>query len=107
MARTKKVGSVGRYGTRIGGKVRRETKKIEDKSRQNKCPACGRKVRRISAGIWECKSCRLKFAGRAYLSATEKAVPMAEEVEVEEKPKVAKIEEVKEGIPEKTAEPSD
>jgi len=87
MPRTKKVGSLGRYGPRIGGKVRREAKKIEDKSRESKCPSCGRKVRRISAGIWECRFCRLTFAGGAYLSIVEKT-PVAGEAVVEEKPEV-------------------
>ncbi len=69
---TRKVGSVGRYGSRIGRKLRDEIRKIEDLSKENKCPNCGRKVKRKSTGIWECKSCGLKFTGGAYTPTTTK-----------------------------------
>jgi len=67
---TRKVGSVGRYGTRIGGKLRNEIKKIEDKTKNSRCPNCGRNVKRLSAGIWFCRSCNTRFAGGAYLPKT-------------------------------------
>ncbi len=63
---TKKVGSVGRYGPRIGRKLRDEIKKVEDLQKTSKCPDCGKKVARVSSGIWECRSCGVKFAGGAY-----------------------------------------
>jgi len=69
---TRKVGSVGRYGPRIGRKVRDEIRKIEDLSKENKCPKCGRKVKKMASGIWECRSCGLKFTGGAYTSITTK-----------------------------------
>lgn len=67
---TRKVGSMGRYGPRIGRKLRDEIRKIEDLAKSNKCSNCGRKVRRISAGIWECRSCGLKFSGGSYITNT-------------------------------------
>jgi len=93
-ARTKKVGSLGRYGPRIGGKIRREARKIEDKARQNRCPSCGKKVRRIASGIWKCGSCEMNFTGGAYYTVTKKRItsiskPELEKVEVA--PKEAKV----------------
>lgn len=92
-ARTRKVGSVGRYGPRVGSKIRREVRKIEDKAKQNTCPSCGRGVKRIASGIWECRFCGTGFAGGAYLTVTKKTVSSAEKPVVkkaEAKPKKAK-----------------
>jgi large subunit ribosomal protein L37Ae len=68
MARTKKVGSAGRFGARYGRKIRQRLLKVEGlKSQKNKCPNCQKSsVKRISSGIWECTKCGLKFAGKAY-----------------------------------------
>ncbi|MDD5111065.1 MAG: 50S ribosomal protein L37ae [Candidatus Altiarchaeota archaeon] len=65
---TKKVGSMGRYGPRVGRKVRHEALKIEDEMKKPKhCPKCGKThVKRKAAGIWLCCSCKLSFAGGAY-----------------------------------------
>lgn len=63
---TRKVGSIGKYGARIGRKLRDEIKKVEDLEKENKCPDCGKKIKRTSSGIWECRSCGVKFAGGAY-----------------------------------------
>lgn len=65
---TKKVGRAGRFGPRIGKSVREEVNAIEDVCKQkHKCPICGKKkVVRLSAGIWECRGCKVKFAGGAY-----------------------------------------
>jgi len=65
---TKKVGSLGRFGSRTGRRIRKEIRKIEDGAKKNRCPNCNKKVIRKSSGIWECKSCGLKFAGGAYLT---------------------------------------
>ena len=68
MGRTKKVGIAGKFGSRYGRRIREEYSKIAKKQREKyKCPYCGRKsVRRVAAGIWECKKCGAKFAGGAY-----------------------------------------
>lgn len=83
---TKKVGSLGRYGPRVGRKVRHEARKIEDLLKKpKKCPQCGKpKVRRKAAGIWECKSCGTVFAGGAYTPmAFKKEAKSFEETAVE------------------------
>jgi len=66
---TKKVGSTGRYGSRMGTRMRSAIRKIEDESKSpHKCPECGReRVKRRVAGIWRCSSCGLEFAGGAYM----------------------------------------
>ena len=67
---TKKVGRVGRYGPRIGRKLREEIRKMEDKQKVTKCPDCGKKITRETRGIWECRSCGVKLAGGAYTPDT-------------------------------------
>jgi len=57
---------VGRYGPRIGRKIRDEIKKIEDKTKKSKCPNCGKKIKRISPGIWRCRFCNSILTGGAY-----------------------------------------
>tara|TARA_Y100000310_G_scaffold302635_1_gene340181 strand:+ start:27412 stop:27627 length:216 start_codon:yes stop_codon:yes gene_type:complete len=65
---TKKVGSTGRFGARYGIKPRRLVLEIEKKQKQwQKCPYCAKKrVRRLSIGIWKCRSCDSKFTNKAY-----------------------------------------
>ncbi len=67
---TKKVGSVGRYGTRIGWKTRKRVLRVEQESAKSRnCPSCGKnRVKRSSAGIWDCPSCGNSFTGGAYVS---------------------------------------
>ncbi len=64
----KKTGSAGRLGARYGGTIKHKLSKIEAKQKAKyTCPKCMKdKVKRVSAGIWQCKSCSVKFAGRAY-----------------------------------------
>jgi large subunit ribosomal protein L37Ae len=63
---TKKVGYTGKYGTRYGKKIRTRLLKAGAQKR-HKCPSCFKtRITRRSAGIWECDSCGLKFAGKAY-----------------------------------------
>jgi len=65
--RTKKVGSAGKYGARYGLRVRKRTIKAEKSKKERSCPACLKpSLERESAGIWKCKKCGLKFAGKAY-----------------------------------------
>ena len=65
---TKKVKSAGRYGVRYGLKSRKSNVEIDTFKRTKwLCSSCQKPaVRRISPGIWECKKCGNKFAGRAY-----------------------------------------
>lgn len=65
---TKKVGSAGRFGVRYGRKVRKRIAEVEKKQKAfYTCPSCNvNRAKRVSAGIWECKKCNTKFAGKAY-----------------------------------------
>ena len=71
--RTKKVGSVGRFGARYGVRAKTRVKNVEDSQKiKHICPSCGhQKVRRISTSIWQCSKCNIKFAGGAYNPKTE------------------------------------
>ena len=72
--RTKKVGSSGKYGPRYGLSVKKQIRSI-DSSKKAKyiCPRCSKKnVKRVSVGIWECRSCSHKFTGGAYAPKTGK-----------------------------------
>ena len=72
---TKKVGSTGRWGARYGLKIRKSVLKIEQIQRnKHKCPFCEKlTVKRLASGIWFCKACESKFAGRAYEPGVEHA----------------------------------
>jgi large subunit ribosomal protein L37Ae len=73
MARTKKVGSTGRYGSRYGAKLRRRVLDIDNRRKEpNRCPACATKaLKRKAVGLWECSKCNLVFAGGAYVPYTD------------------------------------
>ncbi len=73
MARTKKVGSTGRFGPRYGAKLRRRVLEIEKKRNEpTRCPACAtRALKRKAVGLWICKKCDLLFAGGAYVPFTD------------------------------------
>ena len=68
MGRTKKVGIAGRFGARYGTRIRSRVIDVEKQSKlSHPCPNCLKKtLKRITAGIWECKKCGLKLAGKAY-----------------------------------------
>ena len=68
MGRTKKAGTAGRFGTRYGARIRHQVAEIEKKQRKlYPCPNCLKvKVKRLAAGIWQCKKCNTKFASKAY-----------------------------------------
>lgn len=65
---TKKLGITGKYGARYGATLRKRMKSIEEaQHKKYPCKACGKEnVRRMCVGIWQCRSCRQKFAGAAY-----------------------------------------
>ena len=71
MGRTKKVGIAGRFGSRYGKKIRTNVIAVEKELRKpHPCPECMKKtLKRVSAGIWECKKCGTKIAGKAYRPA--------------------------------------
>ncbi len=73
MARTKKVGSTGRFGARYGAKLRRRVLDIEKKRHEpHRCPSCAtRALKRKAAGLWTCNKCGLLFAGGAYVPYTD------------------------------------
>jgi len=79
MSGTKKVGSTGRFGARYGLKLRYKVKDVEVLQKiKHKCPFCEKlTVKRLSKGIWLCKHCNSKFAGKAY----EPGLGKTEEVE--------------------------
>jgi len=71
--RTKKVGSAGRFQSRYGVRSRTRIKNVESTQKsKHVCPSCGHnKVKRVSTSIWQCKKCKIKFAGGAYTPVTE------------------------------------
>jgi large subunit ribosomal protein L37Ae len=73
MARTKKVGSTGRYGSRYGAKLRRRVLDIDNRRKEpTRCPSCATKaLKRKAVGLWVCSKCDLLFAGGAYVPYTE------------------------------------
>ena len=62
------VGNIKRFGARYGRSLKHEFAAIENEQRKlHKCPYCNREaVKRIAAGIWQCRKCEAKFSGRAY-----------------------------------------
>jgi len=74
--RTKKVGIVGKYGTRYGASLRKIIKKMEV-SQHSKyfCNFCGKfSTKRTAVGIWGCKACGKLVAGGAYVLNTASSV---------------------------------
>jgi large subunit ribosomal protein L37Ae len=65
---TKKVKSAGRFGSRYGRKIRQRVVDIEQKQKaKHQCPHCNKwSVKRLAAGIFQCKKCDSKFTGKAY-----------------------------------------
>jgi len=63
-----KIKSARRFGTRYGLTNKQKFASIETEQRKlHTCPFCQKeKVKRVSAGIWECRKCNAKFASKAY-----------------------------------------
>ena len=74
--RLKKLASAGRFGARYGRRIKERLLNSEISQRaKHKCQYCMKKnVRRVSLGIWECRSCKVKFTGKAYSPGEQKAV---------------------------------
>jgi large subunit ribosomal protein L37Ae len=72
MGRTYKVGPSGSFGARYGTVVRKRYSTIMTGLRSpHECPQCHViAVKRMSVGVWLCKSCGFKFAGGAYVPRT-------------------------------------
>jgi len=87
--RTKKVGSVGRFGPRYGVRIRRRILEVElEQRKRHQCPRCSAySVRRRGTGVWGCRRCGLVFAGGAYRPVVTTAVrtEVPATVEAEEK----------------------
>jgi len=68
MVKIEKYGSVKKFGSRYGRKLKDRFGKIEAEQRKKqKCPYCSAvKVKRLAMGIWECRKCKAKFTGKAY-----------------------------------------
>jgi large subunit ribosomal protein L37Ae len=71
--RLKKLASAGRFGARYGRRIKERLLNSEISQRaKHKCPYCLKvNVKRVSTGIWECRSCSAKFTGKAYSPASE------------------------------------
>merc|ERR1712227_139781 len=69
---TKKVGVVGKYGTRYGASLRKQVKKYEvTQHGRYTCQFCGKDcVKREAVGIWTCKACRKTVTGGAWVVTT-------------------------------------
>ena len=74
--RTKKVGIVGKYGTKFGATLRKIVKKFEvTKKAKYLSPFSGKEcVRREAVGIWKCKQTGRKIAGGAWTLNTTAAI---------------------------------
>ncbi len=72
MGRTYKVGPAGNFGPRYGAVVRkRYSTLITELRTPHECPQCRiLAVKRLSVGVWLCRSCGFKFSGGAYTPRT-------------------------------------
>jgi large subunit ribosomal protein L37Ae len=64
----RKAGPAKRFGVRYGRTIREKVDSIEKIYKaKHRCPYCSKEtVKRLSVGIWNCKSCGSKFTGAAY-----------------------------------------
>lgn len=68
MAKKKIAKSTKRFGPRYGRTVKDKLAKVERQAKATyQCPYClKKKVKKVMAGIWECKTCGKKFTDKAY-----------------------------------------
>jgi len=87
------LGSVKRFGARYGRKLKLKFFEIESEQRKlHKCLYCNKiAVKRVAVGIWNCKKCNAKFAGKAY-SISKKIAAKEVKGVVEEAPVIIKEE---------------
>src|SRR3989344_7871964 len=87
------LGSAKRFGARYGRKTKLKFSTVETEQRKlHKCPYCNKvAVKRLSMGIWECRKCDSKFAGKAY-SVSRVIIPKEEAAEEIEEPQAAEEE---------------
>lgn len=99
--RTKKVGIAGKYGPRYGIRIRRRLQEVESQMRErHPCPECNTGIlKRVGAGIYECRKCGIKIASSAYYPTPPRAITKkleeAEEKEEEKKEPEKKVKKVK------------
>lgn len=79
-------------GSHYGVKIRKQEKKIKTAMKQrHACPSCGKaKVKRTSTALFECASCKTRFAGGTYVPRTNVGITAA-------KLQTSKSQQVKEG----------
>ena len=72
MGRTYKVGPSGSFGARYGTVPRKRYATVINELRApHECPQCHIvAVKRLSVGVWLCRSCGSKFTGGAYTPRT-------------------------------------
>nr|BAK00460.1 predicted protein [Hordeum vulgare subsp. vulgare] len=70
--RTRKVGVVGKYGTRYGASLRKQVRKMEiTQHAKYTCYFCGKDtVKRQAVGVWKCSACLKVLAGGAWVMNT-------------------------------------
>lgn len=85
MVLKEKLGSAKRFQARYGRKTKEKFAKVEKEQRKlHKCPYCNQvKVKRLAMGIWHCRKCNAKFAGKAY-SVRKKVLAKEELIEGQE-----------------------
>ncbi|XP_077887359.1 large ribosomal subunit protein eL43 [Ictidomys tridecemlineatus] len=74
--RTKKVGIIGKYGTRYGASLWKIVKKIKiSQHAKYTCSFCGKTMRKSWAlGIWHCSPCMKTVAGGTWTYNTTSAI---------------------------------
>lgn len=70
--KTKKVGITGKYGPRYGSSLKYRAKLCMDaQSKRYECVFCGKiALKRVAAGIWQCRRCKKRITGGAYAPVT-------------------------------------